>query len=625
MDNSTIKVQQVNEMQGIAAPVVISYSVATKGAGSGTSAKEVIPSSNVVQAVQAIVTISTDGHGTITNPGTGSFIKNLNSVISIVATPNSNYRFSGWSTTGSVTVANTTNASSTATIKGTGTIQANFVATTTVTIASGSNGVVTSPGTGTYTKDVGSSLPIVATPNANYAFSGWTVTGSVTVANASSASTTATINGVGTITANFVLVVSITMIAGSNGTINTPGTGSYNENVGSIISISATPNSSYKFSSWVTTGNIVVTNSTSASTTATINGAGTITANFTLLYSNYWGSGADGAAVLSANTSYTSVQDGDVVVKNYTSLTINSGVTVTTSLRCKGLVIYVNGNCTINGTLTMTARGAYVNPTTAGVAAGGIQFLRKGGSGTYTGSNVSGCGAALISAESNQAGTTANGTMYSIPLTGAAGGVATSASAYNGNNGTAGSNGQTGGGGSGGAGNKGDGATGYGTAGTCFSGGSGGSGQWANSQTVHNATAYGGPGGSVVSTASEPYCGGGSGNNGGTGGGTGANGNNGTGGLLVLFVSGTLTVGSTGVISANGVQGGNGRGHQNGAPGGGTGGGSVLILYGTSISNSGTIQAVGGAGGTPFNNSGNIQPSAGAGGAGSVRTYLINP
>ena len=61
-------------------------------------------------------------------------------------------------------------------------------------------------------------------------------------------------------------------------------------------------------------------------------------------------------ATISSNTNFTvsntSSYDGDMVVKNYNSLTINSGVTVSTNNACKGLLIFVRGNCAINGTLT---------------------------------------------------------------------------------------------------------------------------------------------------------------------------------------------------------------------------------------------------------------------------------
>ena len=482
MNNSAIRVQQVNEMQGVAAPVVISYSASANEAGDGSSSREVVPS-EITQATQATLTISTDGHGSIITPGTGSFIKNLHS----------------------------------------------------------------------------------------------------------------------------------------------------------IISLSTTPNSNYVFSNWTTTGSIVVTNSTSASTTATINGTGTITANFAALYNNYWGTGADGSAVLLTNTSYTSTQDSDVVVKHYTSLTINSGVTVTTSTRCKGLVIYVKGNCTINGTLTMTARGAFVNPTTAGVSANGIQFLRRktGSSGSYAASVVSGCGTALIAAEANQSGTTgtSDGVMLTIPISGAAYAPQTPGNNRNTtgyamyNNGTGG---QTGSGGGTVGMNSSGGAVsqGYGAAGTCFSGGAGAGGlnnlaspkyQYYAPYTLSiDGGQYGGAGGTPGSVANAGS--GGAGNPGGAAVGSGYSaGSSGTGGFLALFVSGTLTIGSTGIISSNGSAGGASTVSGEADTGGGSGGGTILIAYAGSYVNSGTVQAAGGAGGT---DAASFRLGS-RGGAGSVQVFQI--
>ena len=56
---------------------------------------------------------------------------------------------------------------------------------------------------------------------------------------------------------------------------------------------------------------------------------------------NYFGTGADGSAVISTNTSLTVLNksgayDGDMVVRNYSSLTINSGATLTTDQPCRG-------------------------------------------------------------------------------------------------------------------------------------------------------------------------------------------------------------------------------------------------------------------------------------------------
>ena len=73
---------------------------------------------------------------------------------------------------------------------------------------------------------------------------------------------------------------------------------------------------------------------------------------------NYFGDESDGALNTTASVSFASTTDGPTIYKNFTNLTINAGHTVTVSNRCKGLVIYCSGNCVINGTLSMTARGA---------------------------------------------------------------------------------------------------------------------------------------------------------------------------------------------------------------------------------------------------------------------------
>ena len=71
-------------------------------------------------------------------------------------------------------------------------------------------------------------------------------------------------------------------------------------------------------------------------------------------------------------------------------MTINNGDTITTDQPCRGLMILVQGDCTITGTLSMTGRGGYSNPTTNGgsdsnnVDANGLRlpFATSGGSST---------------------------------------------------------------------------------------------------------------------------------------------------------------------------------------------------------------------------------------------------
>ena len=82
---------------------------------------------------------------------------------------------------------------------------------------------------------------------------------------------------------------------------------------------------------------------------------------------NYFGTGGDGDVTISSSTNLTvsntnGSYDGDMVFKQYNTLTINSGQTLSTNVPCRGLFIYVKGNCTINGTIDMTGKGAYADP-----------------------------------------------------------------------------------------------------------------------------------------------------------------------------------------------------------------------------------------------------------------------
>lgn len=58
------------------------------------------------------------------------------------------------------------------------------------------------------------------------------------------------------------------------------------------------------------------------------------------------------------NYSFPSTLDGDPVVKTFENFTIGPGAFVTVSNRCKGLYLNILGDCHIDGTLSMTARGA---------------------------------------------------------------------------------------------------------------------------------------------------------------------------------------------------------------------------------------------------------------------------
>ena len=316
---------------------------------------------------------------------------------------------------------------------------------------------------------------------------------------------------------------------------------------------------------------------------------------------NFFGNGSDGAAVIASNTNLTVLNkvgsyDGDMVVRQYSSLTINSGATLTTDQPCRGLLIYVDGDCVINGTLSMDGRGAYANPTVSGasdanaVSASGLQipFITSTGNQTLTASAnlFNGCGTAARLAIANQKSISGNGTILTLVRQGALGGTG-GGSGYGSKPGASGSNGSTGqtGGGGGGRGSYSDntgfgGTGGDGSYGSCFSGGSGGGDGQYSSQYGSSATAWAGPGGNAA--ANNGYtAGGGLGNPSGSNAGGGAapaTQPNGTGGLLILIVKGNITLGTSGRIVARGLSG----AEENG---GSSGGGNIVVAHGGSLNN----------------------------------------
>ena len=269
--------------------------------------------------------------------------------------------------------------------------------------------------------------------------------------------------------------------------------------------------------------------------TAPTTGGNLVVNNVSLgVYDWHKRTGAHTISSFTATDYFTTTQDSRsafVIFDN--NLTINNGITFTPSVRKLFLCMYVKGNLTLNGSISMTSRGA--NHSSSGgsnLAAGTIRLAN----GTY--SSVSNPEVPAAGAASNASGTA----------------------------------GQSGGGGHGSNGFAASGAAG--TAGTAYTGGTGGSG----GSDYHNGnpgTANGGPGG-CQGACGNGSIGGGAGNPGGCGcghHGDGRAGSSGTGGTIIIFVNGTFS--GAGSVVSNGVNG--GINAPNG-PGGGSGGGSITIF-----------------------------------------------
>lgn len=280
------------------------------------------------------------------------------------------------------------------------------------------------------------------------------------------------------------------------------------------------------------------------------------------------------------------------------NLTINSGQTFIPSNRKLFTCIYVTGNLTVNGSISMTARGANHSGTgnSGGSTTAGDILLATGTYSAVVNPKVPAAGGAL----------------------GTGGALRTASTGSDvGANGSAGSAGGTGGGGGGGGilagitgspGSKG----GNGSAGTSFTGGCGGGACMKYYGTSPgfggDAVANGGKGGNA---APEDIYGNGSGVGNPAGdikSGEVYQSPSGTAGVLIIYVAGTLS--GTGTITSTGQNMFTYGQQVNGTPvymqsqGGSGGGGSVTIFYGTDSSSitpsaAGGIQnQVGGAGGT---------------------------
>ena len=340
-----------------------------------------------------------------------------------------------------------------------------------------------------------------------------------------------------------------------------------------------------------------------------------------------------------ANVTYTvpnknGSYDGDMVVKQYNSVTIDTGDTVTVDQPCRGLFILVKGDCTINGTLSMTARGAFANPTSSGgsdsnaVDSNGLRFpfLTSGGSSSLTAANtlLNGCGTEARSVISNFQTLSSNGTIISIPRVGT-----TRGSGANANNLTTSIAGGPGGTTTNGCGGGGAGKAYYravsqdGGLSSCFGGGSGSGAVRSYSSNYTNSSNpvdYGGQGGQGQYSGSfQNVSGGGAGNPAGGSTGTSTGGTNGTGGVIILVVAGNLTIGASGKILANGSPGGVASDDANNMEGGASGGGRIIIAHRGTYSNSGTVQAVGGKAATS-----GMSGTGGDGGAGTVTVEQVN-
>ena len=232
------------------------------------------------------LTVTPTEDGTVSPSGT--VIRNNREIVTVTATANEGYVFSGWtSTTGSLP-AGVSAQSPEITFTMTSAIMliANFTLaepTTfdlTVTATPTAGGTVSPTGITTYNS--GTQVTVTATPANGYEFVNWTGSGAPAGAAANNSSISVTMNSNLTLTANFRLRQYTLTINHTNGSVSrNPNQITYNH--GTQVALTATPNSGYKFVNWAGTGAPTGVAANNPVATITMNSNLTLTANFALL------------------------------------------------------------------------------------------------------------------------------------------------------------------------------------------------------------------------------------------------------------------------------------------------------------------------------------------------------
>ncbi len=201
------------------------------------------------------------------NPPGGVYTTGM--VVSVTANANSGYVFTGWSGNLSGSVNPTS-----LTMNGNQSVTANFAAVPNYSLTtSATNGSITlNPAGGVYS--AGTVVTVTANPNSGYAFTNWSgdLTGSVNP-------TSLTMNGNKSVTANFVSVPTYTLTtSATNGSISLNPPGGAFTPTGTVVTVTANPNSGYAFTNW--SGDL---SGSVSPTSLTMNGNKSVTANFNVL------------------------------------------------------------------------------------------------------------------------------------------------------------------------------------------------------------------------------------------------------------------------------------------------------------------------------------------------------
>jgi hypothetical protein len=271
--------------------------------------------------IRRVLTISSTSGGSVTTPGEGNLQYAHGTVVSVIASPATGHAFVKWTGTAvdAGKVADTGSASTSVTVDGDYTLQANFaVEQRTLTTSSTNGGAVTMPGEGAFQYDYGTVVPVVASVSPGYGFVNWTGTAvhAGKVPNATLASTSVTVDGDYTLHANFAIIGrALTISSTTGGSVTGPGEGTLQYNHGEVVSLVASPDVGYAFVNW--TGTAVdagkVADTSSASTSVTVDADYTLQANFAAISRTLTISSTTGGSVTTPGEGEFQYDHGQVV------------------------------------------------------------------------------------------------------------------------------------------------------------------------------------------------------------------------------------------------------------------------------------------------------------------------
>lgn len=347
---------------------------------------------------------------------------------------------------------------------------------------------------------------------------------------------------------------------------------------------------------------------TLSSQTTTVNGNVKSTAFFKVgaaTVPSIFGNGSNGSPVISGIVTLpVPVPHQSIVEMQYKSLTINAGAILKAATFNAGMIIRVQGDCTIHGTIDQSGLAPFTNlqnnyPYPAQLVCG------NGGDGGKGGANRAGVGGIGMLKRTYGGGIGGGGgggggysQNYDTYCFGGKGGDSTYIDSTNQSTFIGGLSRTT--------------SPYSGEDGLYGGGGAGGSAV----NTGNRLSAAGGNGATGAGASSA-----GAGGEGGTGAASGGGSGNYGGGVILLYVGGSLYI--DGIIKCNGLSGGNSGAASSfgrvgsGGGGGGGGGGSIYIYYKGSYANTGLLQVNGGTGGAAGTGGGRGSSGA-AGGTGSI-------